>query len=515
MKRTLFCLLYLGLLSVCAFAEDDKKPAPPAAAPVFTAPVKTTHSLFLNGKELRYEAQVGGLELKDDEANVQGSMCYTAYFKLADEPQTQNRPITFCFNGGPGSSSVWLHIGLLGPKRVILKELGTTAPPSGYEDNPYTLLEATDLVFIDPIATGFSKAASASEEKQFLGVQNDIDSFAEFIRLFLTTFNRWDSPRFLLGESYGTIRAVGLANTLHDMYFIDVNGIVLISSCLDFQAYDEARGNSLGYVLTFPSQAATAWYYKKVSPEHQQKPLEQFLKEAQEFALGEYATALLLGSRLDEAKQAPLCKKIADMLGLSPEYVKASSLRIPTSQFLKELLRKDSKIIGRFDSRYSGFDHNAIESVATRDPCFDAVVGPFTSAFQQYLQKELHVDRTAPYIILNHNSSYGWNFSYNQTAVGFGYLQTSSKLVSLLEKNPDLGVFVASGYYDMATPFFATAHVLATLPIAPSLLSNIKTSCYEAGHMMYIHEPIQAKMRDELSAFIKEKTVVYNTYTGA
>ena len=471
----------------------------------------TEHAILLHGKELTYDSIASTIELQDEKGKPQASMFFTAYFKKESAP----RPITFCFNGGPGSSAIWLHMGLLGPKRVIINDTATSPPPSGYSENPYTLLDATDLVFIDPIGTGFSKTAEGIDPGKFRGVQEDINSFAEFIERFLTKYDRWDSPRFLIGESYGTVRAVGLANTLHDRYFIDMNGIMLISSCLDFQSFDEAHNNYLAYILTLPSFTAASWYHKKLKSDLQSKPLSEVLNEAQKFAIGPYATALLLGNRLSSEEKDLVAKQLVTYTGLSEEYIKASSLKIPRMRFFKELLRNEKKVIGRFDSRYTGPDSAVIEAEATRDPSFDAIIGPFTSAFHQYLTKDLHVQTSLPYVPLNMSSSFEWDFSYTQSVAGLGYLQTSTKLTSLMDKNPNLGVYIASGYYDLATPYFATNQTVATLELPKEALSRIHVAHYEAGHMMYLNEASLAKMKEDLREFIQERIKGSNSYTGA
>lgn len=466
-------------------------------------PIRAFHSIFVENKKLDYESIAGSLEINDDKEKPQATLFFTAYFKKEAKKNSPPRPIIFCFNGGPGSSSVWLHMGLLGPKKVILNDCEITSPPSTYETNPYTLLDSADLVFIDPVSTGFSKANSGINPKQFHGIEEDIECFSEFIRLFLTCYQRWDSPRFILGESYGTIRAVGLAKHLQDASFIDLNGIILLSPCLDFQSYDLDNGNDLPYILHLPSYAATAWYHKKLSPELQAKPLQNLLAEVQNFALQDYSIALLLGNRLDEEKKEKMISRLSQYTGLEPRYIQDASLRITNHLFFKELLKNESKIIGRFDGRYVGFDHLSSDSENLRDPSLDAITGPFTSAFQQYLAKELAVTRTDPYRVLNSDAVFPWNFSYGKIPAGLGYVRTSPSLSRLMEKSPNLKVFIAGGYYDMATPYFAAEHMIATLEANPSLLKNITMAYYEAGHMMYLHEPSLAKMKEDLREFMK------------
>ena len=490
------------LISLCTvtcslFAEPCEKDASK-----FTELAKTSHTLSLDNATIQYDAVAGSLKICSDTDKENASLYFTAYFKNSPETDTSKRPISFCFNGGPGSSSLWLHMGF-GPKSPILATTSYTKPPSTYENNPYTLLQETDLVFIDPVSTGFSTVAEGQSPKHFHGINEDIDSFADFVRLFLTEFKRWGSPKYLIGESYGTIRAVGLAEKLHSSHFIDLNGIVLISMCLNFQAYDFGNGNDLPHALVLPSYAATAWYHKRLKPEFQQMSLKELLKEVEQFALGEYATALIVGENIKEADLAQTLKKLSDYTGLDPDYLKASFLRIENRAFFKELFRKDHKVVGRFDSRYVGFERNPLEEISHTDPSFDAFVGPFTSSFHQYLSQELKVEKTSPYRVLNSEAVFPWNFGVNYITAGLGYVHMSGKLVSAIEKNPSLKVFIANGYYDLATPYFAADYTVSHLKLSPTLRKNVESHYYEAGHMMYVDKQEHEKMKNDLEAFFK------------
>lgn len=463
-------------------------------------------TLSLNGQVLNYESICGTLPLKGNEDKTKAVMYYTAYFKKASAEETKARPVLFCFNGGPGSSSLWLHMGLLGPKKVVIQDAGYTPPPASYENNPYTLLDKADLVFIDPVSTGYSKPTPETDAKQFHSVEGDIDSFAEFIRTFLTHFQRWGSPRYLFGESYGTIRAVGLANRLHDDYLIDINGLILVSMLLDFQTYDFGNGNDLPYVLNLPTYSACAWYHKKLPQPQQSKTLPELMAEVESFALHEYSTALLQGDSIDPKTADEITNRLVQYTGLSPEFIRASHLRILNFNFFHELLRKETKVIGRFDGRYVAYDSNhSEEPFILPDPSFDSVTGPFTSAFQQYLANELKVEKTDPYLVLNADVVFPWNFSVNRIPAGMGYLYMSGKLRTLLEKTPTLKVFVASGYYDLATPYFAANYSLNHLKLDPTLSRNIKEHRYGAGHMMYLNRAVHEQMKQDLSAFLSNK----------
>lgn len=463
---------------------------------------RTSHSLQLLASTIEYDAICGTLPLNEDDT-TKASMYFTAYIKKQPPEIAANRPLIFCFNGGPGSSSVWLHMGLLGPKMVVVKDACVTKPPSTYTQNPYTLLDAADLVFIDPVSTGFSKTLPGTDPKQFHSVEGDADCFAEFIRLFLTHFHRWASPKYLMGESYGTIRAISLANYLHDVSFIDVNGIILVSMCLDFQSYDFGNGNDLPYILNLPTYAACAWYHKKLPDELQKKTLPELLKEVEHFCLHKYATALILGDELDADAASDITERLADYTGLSKDFIKNSHHRILNNNFYHELLKQESKVIGRFDGRYAAFDSNRLEEpMYVADPSFDAITGPFTAAFHQYLYEELKVAKSDPYYILNANAVFPWNFSIDRLPAGLGYVYMSGKLRTLVERNPSLNVLVLSGIYDLATPYFAANYTLNHLKLDPTLRHNIQVKTYEAGHMMYLNPSSHAQIKTDLVHFL-------------
>ncbi len=464
---------------------------------------RTEHTLQINGKALEYEAICGSLPIINGDDKTKASMYFTAYIQKQPQEQADKRPLMFCFNGGPGSCSVWLHMGLLGPKMVAVQDAAFTKPPGTYKDNPNTLLDTADLVFIDPVSTGFSKTTPGVDPKQFHSVEGDVDTFAEFIRLFLTHYHRWKSPRYLMGESYGTIRAISLANYLHDVSFIDVNGIVLVSMCLDFQWYDFGNGNDLPYVLYLPTYAACAWYHKKLPEEMQKKSLQELLGEVEDFALHEYATSLILGDLADQYSSNDISSRLADYTGLHKDYIKAQHNRILNTSFYHELLKHEAKVIGRFDGRYKAFDsNNREEPMYIADPSFDAITGPFTSAFQQYLYDELKVEKNDPYYILNASAVFPWNFSIDRLPAGYGYVYMSGKLRTIIERTPSLNVLVLSGLYDLATPYFASNYTLNHLRIDPSLRGNIQVKTYEAGHMMYLNPQAHTAIKGDLVQFL-------------
>ena len=426
------------------------------------------------------------------------SFFYIAYIKEGVE-ENSTRPITFCFNGGPGSSAIWLQMGAFGPKRVLFDSEGYSQPPYKYIDNEYCLLDETDLVFIDPISTGYSRPVAFDQAKQFHGVDEDIKSVAEFIRLYITRFNRWDSPKFLAGESYGTTRAAGLACYLHDECYVYINGVLLVSSILNFQTIDTNNGNDLPYILYLPTYtAAAAWYHKKLAPELQNN-FERSLRESQEFALNEYAWALLQGDQLEPEKRKETVKKLSFYTGLSESYIERSNLRVCMSRFNKELLRDQNKVIGRFDCRYLGLDEPACSDTVNSDPSWDAVFGAFTSTFNTYVRTDLKWEKDTEYKVLA--DVFPWNYG---KGANNKYLNVSATLRDVMTKNPAIRVFVASGYYDLATPYFATIYTFNHLGLNPSLKDHVKMGFYDAGHMMYINPPSLKQFKKDIADFMKD-----------
>jgi len=446
---------------------------------------------------LSYTATTGMLPLKDEFGETEAGIFYVAYSKDGlKEPR--DRPLMFSFNGGPGSSSVWLHLGAVGPKRVTLESDGNLpAPPFELVDNPETWLEHCDLVFIDPVGTGYSRPAKKEDAKKFWGLQGDLDSITEFIRLYLTRANRWASPLYLVGESYGTMRAAGLSSRLINSG-IALSGIVLVSSILNFQTARFTKGNDLPYILFLPAYTATAWYHGKL-PHF--KGLADALKEAEEFASGEYTLALTKGDLLSEAEHASTRSKLARLTGLSEAYIESTELRINIHRFCKELLRSERRTVGRLDSRLKGIDESASTENPQYDPLMTAVLPPYTQMVNDYLRRTLKWETDVPYYIFNPGQlwkEWGWGDA------GAGYPDTSEALREALSKNPHMKVFVASGYYDLGTPYFATEYTLSHLGIDPSLRGNISTEYYESGHMMYIEEKSLAKLQKDIAALLKE-----------
>ncbi len=474
--------------------EKDEKP------PVSKT---TEHSITLNGNKIDFTATAGLLPLKDAGGKTTAEIFHIAYVKKQTDPAAASRrPLTFSFNGGPGSSSVWLHLGLLGPKRVKLQDNGFAVPPP-YElvENEFSLLDETDLVFIDPVGTGYSRAAKPEEAKNFHGLNEDARSVAEFIRVYITQNQRWLSPKFLIGESYGTTRAAALSGELAKTHRMNLNGIMLVSTVLNFQTIWGGSGNDLPHVLYLPGYTATAWYHKKLPADLQGQPLAAVLKEAEAFAIGDYNQALLLGSALDAAFRTAIVKQMARLTGLSEAFVDASNLRVPLQRFNAELLRAERRVVGRFDSRYTSLMQDPVNETAERDPSADAIFSAFASTFNHYVRADLKFEEDRPYHILAGLGRWNWG-AENE------FVNVAEILADSMTANPFLKVHVSNGIYDLATPYFAARHTFNHLNLHPDLQKNITQADYTAGHMMYLNQPDLAKQKADLARFIREAGAV-------
>ena len=475
--------------------ETPKPPEPPEPPPVVTH-----HEIVIGDRTLRYTVTAGLLPIKNEAEETEARLFFT-YYALDDHGQGDDRPLMVSFNGGPGSSSVWLHLGGLAPKRVrMLPDGAMPAPPFRLIDNEFTWLTETDLVFVDPVNTGYSRATSEERTKKFLGVQGDLDLVGRFIRLFITRYGRWASPLFLVGESYGTFRAAGLAGSLIEQG-IAFNGIVLVSSILNIQTASFDDGNDQPAILYLPTYAATAWYHQKLPDDLQALPLAEVLTEVEAFAAGDYATAIARGSALPETERVAIAERVARYTGLSRRYVELSNLRIEIHRFCKELLRDEGRTVGRLDSRYTGFDALGVSAEPDFDPSMAAIRPPFTAALNHYLRGTLGYETDAEYHILR-----GLNWDWG--SANDGYAKTARALADAFAKNPYLHLFVASGHYDLATPYFATDHTLRHLPPDPATRANIRTAEYPVGHMVYLEHETLVKLRDDVTAFIRDAAAV-------
>ncbi len=458
-------------------------------------PVVTPHELRIGGKVLKYSVTTGLIPLKNETGETEANVFFMAY--VADRSGgPERRPLMFSFNGGPGSASVWLHLGAVGPKRVKMREDGMMpSPPYELVDNEHTWLDLTDVVFIDPVGTGYSRASKPELGKKFWSVQGDIESVGEFIRLYLTRYERWGSPLFLVGESYGTTRAAGLAGYLVEKSGVAFNGIVLVSSILNFQTARFAKGNDLPYPLFLPTYAATAWYHRKLPADLQQKPLRAVLDEVEGWAATAYPVALAKGDRLTPAERSQVLDGLARYTGLDKRYLDDADLRLEIRHFCKELLRGERRTVGRLDSRFKGIDESAVADTPDFDPSMAAIRPPYTAMFNDYVRRALGYKNDLPYYILGGGIG-KWEW-------GEGYPDTSESLRSAFSKNPDMRLFVAKGYYDLATPYFATEYTLSHMGLDPGQRARIRTAEYEAGHMMYIHEGELAKLKKDVAAFLQ------------
>src|SRR5437762_346346 len=472
----------------------QERPSPSPEEP----PVVTKHEVHVGGKTLRYTATVGMMPIKNREGETEARIFFMAY-TLDEGGNRGRRPLTFSFNGGPGSASVWLHLGAIGPKRVPMNADGTMpAPPYQLVDNEFTWLTQTDLVFIDPVGTGYSRAVRPELASKFFGLQGDIESVGEFIRMYLTRYERWTSPLFLAGESYGTTRASALSGYLIGRG-IAFNGIILISTIMNFETTDFAAGNDLAYMMFLPSYAATAWYHKKLPSDLQSRSVQQVVSEVEQWAANEYSLALGKGDRLTGQERQEVVAKHARYTGLSAQFIDNANLRVSLNLFRKELLRSEKRSIGRLDARFKGFDANYASDSPDFDPSEAAIRPPYTSTFNNYVRGELGYKSDLEYYILGGGITSPWNWNTNN-----GYVDTSTALRNALAKNPYLKVFVAMGYYDMATPYFAAHYTLHHISLDPSLLKNVSTGYYEAGHMMYIDEKSLTKMRSDVERFMQD-----------
>ncbi len=463
-----------------------------------TKPVVTNHSVKIDGRVIQYRAKAGKMPLRDAEGKVTAEVFFIAYLKKNHEPET--RPLTFSFNGGPGSSSVWMHVGLLGPRRVHLNDDGTAPPPPHrLVDNEYSLLDVSDLVFIDPVSTGYSRATDPEKEKSFHGLDEDAESVALFIHNFVTEHKRWSSPKFLIGESYGTTRAAALARQLQNRHGMYLNGLMLVSAVFDFSTLQFSEDNDLPFVLFLPSFAATAHYHGRLGEDLLARPLEDLLREVETFAVETYAPALLRGGALPEAEQAELAADLARYTGLDADIIREHRLRLSARVFFEHLLKDRGKRIGRFDGRYTGSAPTPWDRGSRADdPSFTHLFGPYTSALNDLLRRELEYKSDRVYEILT--NVWPWDFG---DEFRHRYVNVGPRLREAMRTNPHLRVHVCSGYYDLATPYFAFDYTLDRLYLDPDLRANIVVNYYEAGHMMYSVRDELARQKEALAAFIR------------
>jgi len=480
--------------------ENNSNGEKPPSQTIEETTSQTHHTITINGEKLNYTVTTGTIILKEEDVEEgekqKASIFYIAYIK---DDASDDRPVTFSFNGGPGSSSVWLHLGLVGPKRVLMDDEGMPiGPPYKLIDNEFTLFDKTDLVFIDPVSTGYSRTVPKEKPDQFHTVKNDIESVGEFIRIWTTRNKRWISPKFLIGESYGTTRAAGLAGYLHQRHGMYLNGIMFISTILNFLTARFNEGNDLPFILFLPSYTATAWYHQKL-PQDLQEDLGKAIQEAREFAMKDYTLVLMKGNALVGDERKHIIDKLSRLTGLSKSYIEGTNLRINIHRFCKELLRDEKVTIGRLDSRYKGFDVDAVGETHEFDPSYAAILGPYTATMYDYLRRDLEYETDLPYEILK--SLYqSWKFENYQNQ----YVNTAQDLRRGFQLHPNLQVIVCNGYFDLATPFLATEYTFKHIPLPKAQQDRIKMTYYPSGHMIYLHQPSLAQLSKDLHAFLEE-----------
>jgi carboxypeptidase C (cathepsin A) len=515
MKKYILVLLIASATCLCsADAAKTNSPAADTNAPAAKneaatipdathKPVFTTNTVTIAGQRVTYIAETGMLPILNADGVTRASVFYVAYTRVEEKAESgkrkaenEKRPITFCFNGGPGSSSVWLHLGALGPRRVKMNDDGTLPkPPFGLVDNEFSILHASDLVFIDPVATGFSRMAKDGKPDEFFGDEADLDSVGEFIRLWTTRHDRWLSPKFLCGESYGVFRAAGLAEHLRSRYGLYLNGLVLVSGVLDFATIWNNAGNDLPYPLLLPAYTASAQFHKKL-PDDLQNDLPQALAEAREFARGEYTSALHQGNALADDERKKIVAELARLTGLKPQVIEDNNLRIDEAVFRKQLLHDEGLILGAYDTRITGRDDDPASPTPDFDPSSAATLGPFSAAMNSYVRDELKFEDDLPYELLA--GVQPWNYGVRNS-----YASAGDRLASAMNQNPYMKVLVFNGRCDLVCPVDTTRYAIEHMALDAAYRTNITYAEFDAGHMMYINLPDLKKMQRELENFLK------------
>lgn len=502
LRRVPVLLVLFAGLALTAAAQRDRPPQPndffryndqakmPERGPekAEAPPVVTHHQITLGGQTLGYTASTGMMPIRNATTGATEGRIFYIYYAKEGVSDLARRPMFFIFNGGPGSSSVWLHLGAFGPKKIALLPNGAAPPPPySYEDNPNTLLDQADMVFIDPVGTGYSRPAEPQLGSKFWGVSNDVASVAEFIRMFLVRYDRWPSPKFLAGESYGTLRAAALSGYLAE-HGVALNGVILISTIIN----EDAEAGDLRYVNAFPTDAMTAWYHHRLAPDLERLSAGQMAHQAEQFASTEYLTALYQGDRISPADRQKTIADLARFTGLSPTFIANNDMRLPLGRFSTELLRGQHRMTGRLDSRFTAFETDAGAVETPFDPSDANIENSFPPVFQDYMQKELGYKSDAIYYILGGGIG-AWPGSYTVTP----------QLESAFARNPDMHLFVAMGYYDFATIYYAVEWTLAHLHVSDQVRAhNITTDHFEAGHMVYIDAQAMRQLRGDLRGFI-------------
>lgn len=458
----------------------------------------THHHITLGGRSIAYTATAGTLILKNDKEKPEATVFYVAYTE--DGADRARRPVTFLYNGGPGAATVYLHMGALGPRRIVFPNAQNSGgPPYQLTDNQYSLLDQSDLVFIDAPGTGYSRLTPGTDPKTIYGIDQDAAAFGQFIERYVTLNDRWNSPKYLLGESYGTPRSAALVDYLQNRN-MSFNGVVLLSSVLDFDTIAPGPGNDLAYITYLPTEAAVRWYHDSAS----NKPsLSSVVDEARAFANGQYASALMQGDRLPASQKTQVATELSKLLGINEHYIEQANIRVDPGRFEKELKRGSEETVGRLDARYIGYDLDTIGDSAEYDPSDSATSGAFQSMFLSYARNELKWNSDDEYKQINGDANQSWDFTRKSI---FGWLAptTSPDLREAMTTNSKLRVFVGAGYYDLATPFGAAEWTFSHMGLPANLRSHVTFGYYDSGHMIYMHVPSLAKFHSDLAKFYGE-----------
>lgn len=459
-------------------------------------PVITQHEQKIGGKKIAYTATVGRMPLKTEQDEIDAQIFFIAYTR-DDVKDHSQRPLVFAFNGGPGSASIWLHMGALGPKRVDMADGGfLPASPYRMTDNEYSILDLADIVFVDPVGTGFSRAKDDDTAKTFWNLEKDVESVGKFIRLYLTRYGRWSSPLFLAGESYGTTRSAGLAGHLVDKG-ITFAGILLVSTVLNFQTILFGRGNDLPYMLYIPTYAATAWYHQRLPEDLQTRPLADVLAEVEAWTVSDYWVALARGDQLPEDERQSIISTLSRYTGLSEQYLAYTNLRPEIMRFDKELLRDEGWTVGRIDSRFKGRDAVQVNERPDFDPSLVQIDPPYTAVFNQYVRQHLGYETDLEYMTLSYDVNGKWEWERGR------YPDTSEALRSALAKNPYTQIYIGQGYYDLATPHYGAVYTFNHMDLSPEARQNLHFYFYEAGHMYYLDVPSLKQFKADAKKFFK------------
>jgi carboxypeptidase C (cathepsin A) len=461
----------------------------------------TSHSVKIDGKIITYKALAGTMQLRNSEDQPIALHGFTAYIKDGTT-DLKTRPITFVFNGGPGSSSIWLHMGVVGPRRVVVTDPGfTPAAPYTLEDNGSSILDVTDIVMMDPIGTGLSRAINKSKNKDFWGVDQDIRGISQFIKQFVTENDRWNSPKYLLGESYGTFRNAGVVDYLQESMGMAMNGVIMVSAVFDLRQLVFAQGDDISYVMNLPTYSATAWYHNKV----QNKPaLESFLTESRAFAKTDYTLALMEGDQLSGATREKALDRLAYFTGLSKTYLDKANLRVSEPEFTEELLRAERKTVGRLDSRFTGINQDPLTQYSQYDPQSSSISPGYTALFMDYYYNTLKVNKATSYHVSAYSRpGFDWDWKHAKNGGGFPTPpNTAVDMAEAMSRNPNLKVLILNGLYDLATPFYGVEYTIDHMELEKEIKANIIMKYFEAGHMMYTHRPSLELFKKETADFI-------------